>query len=248
MRLLLVTILTAALVLTVRLADLWTGIVDSFGAAPAAAADAPPPAGEGAKPETAGQTPPPGSEGPKMEDAGAGAATPADSKAADSKTDSKTGGAPESAGAMSAPEDELSDAELKTLQDLSARRRELDAREKDLDMRAGLLAAGEKRVDEKVSELKSLQDTLKGLIKTYDEQEKAKLKSLVKIYENMKPKEAAPIFEKLDMDTLLDIIERMKERKVAPILAKMNPAKAREVTDELARRHQLSQTAGIGGL
>jgi len=72
------------------------------------------------------------------------------------------------------------------------------------------------------------------------------MKSLVKIYENMKPKDAAPIFEQLDMDVLLDIVDRMKEAKVAPILAQMNPAKAKEVTDELAKRHELSQAATAG--
>jgi flagellar motility protein MotE (MotC chaperone) len=36
----------------------------------------------------------------------------------------------------------------------------------------------------------------------------------------------------------------MKERKVAPILARMNPARAKEITDELARRRQITQAAG----
>ena len=158
--------------------------------------------------------------------------------------DAAKAGAPMAEAPQGSPEDEMSDAELATLQELAQRREQLDAREKELDTRAGLLAAGQKRVDEKIAELKELQATLQGLLKTYDEQETAKLKSLVKIYENMKPKDAAPIFEQLDMDTLLDIIERMSERKVAPVLAKMNPAKAKEVTDELARRHQISQAVG----
>lgn len=225
MRLLVVTIIAAALMLTVRLADLWDGVPGGWGASPAAAADAADPAKPAAE------------------------AAPSAAPAGETKSgETSPAGTPQTDSAgSSTSEDELSDAELATLQDLAARRDQLDAREKALDTKSGMLAAGEKRVDEKIVELKELQGTLQGLLKTYDEQETAKLKSLVKIYENMKPKDAAPIFEQLDMDTLLDIVERMKEAKVAPVLAKMKPAKAKEVTDELARRHQISQAVGRGG-
>src|SRR3546814_4430099 len=56
------------------------------------------------------------------------------------------------------------------------------------------------------------------------------MQSLVKIYESMKPKDAARIFEELDMEVLLEVVERMKERKTAPILAEMNPERAKTVT------------------
>ena len=93
-----------------------------------------------------------------------------------------------------------------------------------------------------------LRETINGLIKTFDEQQDKKLQSLVKIYENMKPKEAAQIFEELEMDTLLEVAERMKERKLAPIMAKMNPDKARDMTVELAKLRQLPRASGqVGG-
>lgn len=233
MRLLLLTVVAAALMLTLRVADLWDGMPGGFGAAPAAAADANAPGDAGMPPAM-----------PPAEPVGVAPAA----KAAEAAPNGGEKDAAGTDGAKSAgvTEDELSDAELATLQDLAARRDQLDAREKALETKAGMLAVGQKRVDEKIAELKELQATLQGLLKTYDEQETAKLKSLVKIYENMKPKDAAPIFEKLDMDTLLDIVERMREAKVAPVLARMNPAKAKEVTDELARRHQISQAVGGG--
>ena len=62
---------------------------------------------------------------------------------------------------------------------------------------------------------------------------------MCEIYENMKPKEAARIFEALEMDTLLEVAERMKERKLAPIMAKMHPEKARDMTVELSRLRRL---------
>ena len=104
------------------------------------------------------------------------------------------------------------------------------------------------RIDKKIEELKVLRETINGLIKTFDAQQDAKLLSLVKIYENMKPKEAAKIFEDMEMDILLEVAERMKERKLSPIMAKMNPEKAREMTVELARLRQLPRGGGqVGG-
>jgi flagellar motility protein MotE (MotC chaperone) len=135
-------------------------------------------------------------------------------------------------------------AELEVLQKLSARREQLEARAGELDLRENLLRAAEKRLDDKIGRLKDLEAQIQGLLKQHDEQTEAKLKSLVKMYETMKPKDAARIFEELDLDILLDVAERMREQKMAPILADMSPAKAKEVTVELARRRQLPETGG----
>ena len=133
----------------------------------------------------------------------------------------------------------LTQAEIDLLQQLAERRQVLESREQEFELRTGLLVAAESRIDKKVEELKVLRETISGLIKTFDAQQDAKLLSLVKIYENMKPKEAAKIFEALEMDTLLEVAERMKERKLAPIMAKMDPEKARDMTVELSRLRQL---------
>jgi flagellar motility protein MotE (MotC chaperone) len=87
--------------------------------------------------------------------------------------------------------------------------------------------------------LKALQATVEDLLKARSDQEEAELKSLVKMYENMKPKAAAKVFEEMDMDVLLDVVERMNERKMAPILALVTPTRAKEITFELAQRRQL---------
>ena len=102
-------------------------------------------------------------------------------------------------------------------------------------------------IDKKIEEMKVLQATIEQSITTYDEQQAAKMASLVKIYENMKPKDAARIFEELDMDTLLLVAERMKERSLAPIMANMDPGRARDITVDLSRRRQLPQEDAVAG-
>jgi len=141
----------------------------------------------------------------------------------------------------------LTPAEIDLLQQLAERRENLDSRERELDIQGALLQAAETRIGKKVKELKTLQAAIAKLIKTYDDQQNAKLQSVVKIYENMKAKDAARIFEELDMDTLLMVAERMKERKLAPIMAKMDPTKATEITVELSRLREMPAVGDEAG-
>lgn len=138
----------------------------------------------------------------------------------------------------------FSPAEIEILQSLAERREQIDARAREIEAQEALLKAAERRVQEKIDELKKLEARIAGLIRQHDEQSEAQLKSLVKVYENMKPKDAARIFEELEMAVLLDVVERMKEAKIAPILASMDPAKAKSVTVELATRRKLPETGG----
>ncbi|MGE5547233.1 MAG: MotE family protein [Solirubrobacterales bacterium] len=147
--------------------------------------------------------------------------------------------APTPVAAPVAEQSNLTQTEMDVLQKLSDRRALLDAREKDIERREALQKAAESQIERKISEMKTLQSTIEGLLRQYNDQEDNKMRSLVKIYENMKPKEAAKIFEQLDMPIMLDVVERMKEQKVAPILAEMDPSKARAVTSELAQRRQI---------
>ncbi|MBE7638310.1 hypothetical protein GUA87_15740 [Sneathiella sp. P13V-1] len=135
----------------------------------------------------------------------------------------------------------LSASEIEVLQRLVERRDQLEARSVELDLRENLLKATEKRIDTKIAKLKEIEATIAELLKKYDKQELEKLKSLVAIYEKMKPKDAARIFNSLDMEVLLDVSGLMKESKLAAILGKMNGARAKELTVELATRKQLPE-------
>lgn len=123
--------------------------------------------------------------------------------------------------------------------DLAARRQELDKREKDMATREALLKAGERELDQKLRELTAVRNEIQGLLKQQSDEEKTRVDSLVKIYEGMKAKDAARIFNTLDMNVLIQVMSKMSERKSAPILAEMNPDRARAVTILLAQQQQL---------
>ncbi|AWJ84791.1 hypothetical protein TSH58p_15430 [Azospirillum sp. TSH58] len=125
------------------------------------------------------------------------------------------------------------------LQHFAERRAEIERRTKELEQREALLTAAEKRIDQKVQEMEKVRTDIQKLMRQGDEKQAAQLESLVKIYETMKPKEAARIFEELDMPVLLGVVEKMKETKTAPILAAMDPLKAKELTSALIERRGL---------
>ncbi len=238
------TIFFATLMLTVKISDIWDG-VDGMLSGPINVSEAqaqtqggnPPaqtalPPAQGALPPAQGALPPAQGALPPAQGAGAPTSVGGNGVSRLIKDDPTL----------------LTPAEIDILQQLAQRRDQLDNREKEIQMRTGLLNAAEERINKKIAELQNLRVTIDGLIKKFDAQQEAKLKSLVKIYENMKPKDAAKIFEELEMDTLLEMAERMKERKLSGIIAKMPPERAREVTVELRRLRELPKpNAQVGG-
>ena len=138
---------------------------------------------------------------------------------------------------------QFSQSEIDLLQNLSKHREELDQREKDLDLKAKVLDATQKRINDKLEEMKTLEEQLSKVVAQYNEKQGAEIDSLVKIYQNMKPDQAALIFNQLDMPILLEVIGKMSERKVSPILALMDPKRARDVTEQLATMRKTAPKA-----
>lgn len=134
---------------------------------------------------------------------------------------------------------EYSAVQMSLFEDLSKRRKELEENEKNMAAREALLQAAEKNLEQKYKELSDLRTEVQELLQQQSEEEKARVTSLVKIYEGMKAKDAARIFDTLDMDVLLQVIGKMSERKSAPVIAAMNPDRARSVTIMLAEQKAL---------
>ena len=122
---------------------------------------------------------------------------------------------------------------------MAACREELDKRERDLATREALLQAAEQELDRKYQEMDAIRSEIKKLLEEQSEEEKARIASLVKIYEGMKPKEAARIFDTLDLDILVSVTSQMSERKLSPVLASMNPDRAKTLTIMLAEQKTL---------
>ncbi len=146
------------------------------------------------------------------------------------------------------PEPPVSDSERALLLDLRHRSAALDARDSALTAREAVLGAAEKRLAARVDELAALQAKLQDLEKQRQARDDASWAGLTKLYESMKPRDAATIFNDLDMQVLLQVVDRMKDAKAAAVLAAMQPERARQVTAQLARlRSQANAAPKLGG-
>jgi len=132
------------------------------------------------------------------------------------------------------------------IKDLAQRRTTIEVQEKNIATREAMLKAAQDELDQKFQELLELRKQLQGLLNQQSEEEAERLKSLVRIYEGMKPSDAARIFNTLDINVLLDVMTRMSERKSAPILAAMEADRARMVTIMMAQQKKLPDLPALG--
>jgi flagellar motility protein MotE (MotC chaperone) len=69
---------------------------------------------------------------------------------------------------------------------------------------------------------------------TYTAEREVSAAKLAKMYEAMKPAQAAPILSALELDIILDIMSRMKERPAAKILANMDAGLAAQISTRMS--------------
>lgn len=132
----------------------------------------------------------------------------------------------------------ISPAREAILARLGQRREALDAYQRELELRESLLKATESRLQEKLEELKAVEARIQNAIGEREEEQQAQLAGLVVMYENMKAKDAARIFDRLAMPVLIDLVQQMNARKMAEILAAMTSESAERLTVEIASRGQ----------
>ncbi|CCD91771.1 conserved hypothetical protein [Bradyrhizobium sp. ORS 375] len=131
---------------------------------------------------------------------------------------------------------QVSPAEKAILERLQSRRQELEARQREIDIRESLLKAAEQRIQSKTEEMKAIESRISGAQSAKAEADNARFKSIVTMYEGMKPKDAAKVFDRLEMSVLIEIASQIAPRKMSDILGLMTPEAAERLTVELARR------------
>lgn len=156
---------------------------------------------------------------------------------------------PASAATADAPPSSVpeSRSEMSLLNELAKRRATIEARQKQSELKDQVLAASEKRVDAKLAELKAAEDRIKAMDAAQDARRNEEFAALVKVYETMKPKDAARIFQRLDMPVQVAVGSRMKPAKIAAVMAQMDSEAAKLLTMSLAQRARVAANAGQGG-
>lgn len=206
-------IVVAAMTLTLRVGDLWQTISEGTSYTGVRTVQA-------AEEKTTEPAPIP-AETAKKEEA------KTEEKAAESKNEKSAGDDIETGGDL--------------YKQLKGRREQLDKRAKELEGREALILVAERRLDQKVREMETLKKQIEALLGQAGAQQQDQIENLVKVYEIMKPKDAAKIFETIDLPILLGVVQKMKPARTAAVLAEMNPEKAKEITVALTRRDQLPE-------
>ncbi len=238
LRILPLLILVSMLSFTVRIGEFWTGMASAGSASAQEEVKAEPPplpskksetAAEAAKPEGKEEKPAEKTEA-KADEAKDGPALPAE-------------GSGEKVEWRDATEEDFSctDTQEQLSKDLAKRREQLDKQDSELAARKALLDAAQKELDQKIGEVTNLRNEIKGMMDQLSTEEKQRIGALVKIYEGMKPADAARIFNTLDMDVLLQVMSQMSTRKTSPILAAMESERAKTVTIMLAQQKKLPE-------
>ena len=127
----------------------------------------------------------------------------------------------------------FSQSEIAILQDLAKRREALNLKDKEIEKKALQLKITEEEIQKKLEQLQAYEAKLKGLMQEYSAKEKEKLMTLVKLYTSMKPKDAARIFNTLDIELSTAILNEMKPSASSAILSQMDAQKAKAVTNQL---------------
>jgi flagellar motility protein MotE (MotC chaperone) len=173
---------------------------------------------------------------------------PADKAAPPAKTASQPNEPPKTPPGTIIPLDnaggQVSGAERAILERLQQRRQELDTRARELDIRESLIKAAEKRMEGQLTELKETEARITTETQQRDDAQAARFKGLVTMYENMKPRDAAKIFDRLDIGVLLEVASKIEPRHMADIMAQMSPDAAQHLTVELASQAQEIKPGG----
>ncbi|WP_027174371.1 hypothetical protein [Methylobacterium sp. 10] len=134
------------------------------------------------------------------------------------------------------PAEPMPASERAILEKLSARRDALRQRDETLSLREQMLGTAERKLEEGVKDLKRNEDRPDGAGAQQAEAERTGLKNIVTMYETMKPKDAARVFDRLSLDVLVPIVLAMNPRKMADVLALMQSEPAEKLTVALANR------------
>ena len=130
----------------------------------------------------------------------------------------------------------LSQSEVEVLQALSARRQTLDQRATQIETQDDMMAAAQRRIDERLAELHQLETTVNGLLGQLDQAQEQRLAALVDVYQRMRAKDAANVFNGLDDTVMVQVASRMRQANLAEVMGRMQPDRARHLTQLLADR------------
>jgi flagellar motility protein MotE (MotC chaperone) len=112
---------------------------------------------------------------------------------------------------------------------------QLRTRAEALDRQEQALKTMEADLNARVAKLQELETMLKGMLSEAKSIKEEKMRHLIDVYTNMKPKQAASVLETLDETIAVKILAGMKGRQAGEILTGVTAKKAAKLSEELTK-------------
>lgn len=131
----------------------------------------------------------------------------------------------------------LDENQIKVLYALSGKEKNTNHTEEmtELAKQRKLLELAHEQINKRLEDIEAAKKDLQGKKEELTKDEKQNVEQMVKMYEAMKPQQAADIFNKLELTSLVQIIKHMNQKKASLIVASMESNRARQLTIELLR-------------
>ena len=126
---------------------------------------------------------------------------------------------------------------MEMLAEVQDRERKLLERERVLADRSQAINLAEKRIEDRLASLVEAERALAQTVSIADKAADEDVTRLVSVYENMKPKEAAPLFSTMAPDFAAGFLARMRPDASAAILAALEPQVAYSISVIMAGRN-----------
>jgi flagellar motility protein MotE (MotC chaperone) len=125
----------------------------------------------------------------------------------------------------------------RVLKAIQEREQALNRRESALQDRMQALSVAERETEKKLQALLDAEDSLRQTIAMAESASETDLERLTKVYENMKPKQAAALFEEMAPNFAAGFLGRMRPEAAAAIMAGLTPEAAHTFSVVLAGRN-----------
>lgn len=130
-----------------------------------------------------------------------------------------------------------SEDSMALLRAVQERERRLTEREGALADRRQALDLVEKRVRDRLASLVAAEEELSKTVAIADKAAEQDVQRLVTVYENMKPKEAAPLFAAMSPEFAAGFLARMSPETAAAVMANLDPEVAYSISVIVAGRN-----------
>lgn len=129
---------------------------------------------------------------------------------------------------------EVDKAETALVRNILARQSSFDSEQQSLEEQKHILDAAQSALNEKMRDLDSSMAALAERQAAHRETMSAETDRLVRIYEEMPPKEAAAVFNIMDIHVLVSVANRMNPRKISAVMGYMMPERVNIVSQYMA--------------